>query len=213
MQPSDEVLIAEFYDGDNNAFTILMNRYNSRLYRFARSIGLNHADAEDQTQSTFVKVFTGRDKKISGAATGWYDATKGVKFRTWLFTIQHNNCIEFLRHTKVNFEKFDYLDAEDDVDKAIPRANHESEAQLPDDVLITRVDQTAVRNALESLAAKERVVIELRYYFDDDEDGTRTLNEIAQTTGVSTATVHRLHSSALRNLGILLKKASEEGGQ
>src|SRR5689334_21471348 len=129
MQPSDEVLIAEFYDGDDNAFTILMNRYNSRLYRFASSIGLNHADAEDQTQSTFVKVYTGRDKKNSGAATGWYDATKGVKFRTWLFTIQHNNCTDFLRHRNVDFEKLDYLDAEDDVDNAIPRANHESGAK------------------------------------------------------------------------------------
>lgn len=54
---SDETLIARVLAGDTQLFAVLVRRYNQRLFRVARSIVANDADAEDALQQTYLAAF------------------------------------------------------------------------------------------------------------------------------------------------------------
>lgn len=56
-QPADEVLAAAAARGDAGAFRAIMKRHNQRLYRMARSILRNDAEAEDALQSAYLSAF------------------------------------------------------------------------------------------------------------------------------------------------------------
>ncbi|WP_426175316.1 RNA polymerase sigma factor [Massilia sp. TWR1-2-2] len=55
---SDEALVALVSSGDGAAFEPLMRRYNRLLFRTARSIMHDDADAEDVLQSAYLKAFS-----------------------------------------------------------------------------------------------------------------------------------------------------------
>lgn len=54
---NDDVLIGRLRDGDAAAFELLMRRHNQRLYRLARSIVRNPADAEEAVQDAYVQAY------------------------------------------------------------------------------------------------------------------------------------------------------------
>jgi RNA polymerase sigma-70 factor, ECF subfamily len=56
--PSDEELIRRIRAGDTAKFEALMRRYNQRLYRVARGIVRDHADAEDVMQQAYLNAYT-----------------------------------------------------------------------------------------------------------------------------------------------------------
>ena len=76
---SDEELIKKFQDGDNGAFSEIVNRYKDRLYNFIYRFVNDVDKAEDLLQDTFLKLYTHKDsyKEIA-------------KFSTWLYTIAAN---------------------------------------------------------------------------------------------------------------------------
>ncbi len=86
---TDEQLIKKFQDGDENAFTELVNRYKDKIinfiYRFMGDINIS----EDLTQETFLKFYIKKDsyKEIA-------------KFSTWLYTIAGNLAKTELRKNK-----------------------------------------------------------------------------------------------------------------
>jgi RNA polymerase sigma-70 factor, ECF subfamily len=61
MQPlpscTDEQTVSRILAGEIQQFEVLMRRYNQRLYRAARAILGNDADAEDAVQQAFVNAF------------------------------------------------------------------------------------------------------------------------------------------------------------
>ncbi len=70
----------------NKAFETLLNQYKEPLYWHIRKIVLNHADADDVLQNTFVKIFRG----ISNF--------KGdSKLYTWMYRIATNESLNFLK--------------------------------------------------------------------------------------------------------------------
>jgi RNA polymerase sigma-70 factor (ECF subfamily) len=54
---SDEQVVERVLAGDTSVFEILMRRYNQRLFRVARSILTDDAEAEDVMQETYVRAF------------------------------------------------------------------------------------------------------------------------------------------------------------
>jgi RNA polymerase sigma-70 factor (ECF subfamily) len=56
-----QVLVDRARAGDGTSLAALMQRHNQRLFRIARAIVRNDADAEDIVQDAFVKAFTGLD--------------------------------------------------------------------------------------------------------------------------------------------------------
>lgn len=58
MPLSDEALVARVVGGDTAAFELLMRRHNQRLYRVARSVVRDEAEAEDIVQESYVRAYT-----------------------------------------------------------------------------------------------------------------------------------------------------------
>jgi len=54
---SDQEAVSRIKNGDNASFESIMRRHNRRLYRIARGLLRNEADAEDTVQDTYVKAF------------------------------------------------------------------------------------------------------------------------------------------------------------
>ena len=71
------------------AFTELVNRHIHPLYSFVRRFTNDSLDVEDITQDTWVRVWE--------RASTWKEGK--VQFKTWLFQIARNLCIDqFRRH-------------------------------------------------------------------------------------------------------------------
>lgn len=69
----------------NQAFEILLKNFQKPLYNHIRNIVLNHDDADDVLQNTFVKVFQNLDK-FKGES----------KLFSWMYRIATNEALTFL---------------------------------------------------------------------------------------------------------------------
>jgi RNA polymerase sigma-70 factor, ECF subfamily len=68
----DPTLIKRSADGEIGAFDALMRRYNQRLYRTARSILHDEAEAEDAVQDAWWKAYSHlRDFRLEAAPATW----------------------------------------------------------------------------------------------------------------------------------------------
>jgi RNA polymerase sigma-70 factor (ECF subfamily) len=76
VSPTDEEVVARVRAGDTQLFEILMRRYNQRLFRAARAILQNDADAEDAVQQAYLNAYR-HLAQFEGRA----------KFSTWLTRI------------------------------------------------------------------------------------------------------------------------------
>src|SRR5690242_19699972 len=54
---SDEDVVARVIEGDTALFELLMRRHNQRIYRVARAILRDDAEAEDVMQDTYVRAY------------------------------------------------------------------------------------------------------------------------------------------------------------
>lgn len=85
----ESVLVQQAKDGDVAAFTKLVKRYDRRIFRLAKHITENEADAEDVLQEVFLKAFT-HLKGFEGQS----------KFYTWIVRIAVNESLMKLRKRK-----------------------------------------------------------------------------------------------------------------
>jgi RNA polymerase sigma-70 factor (ECF subfamily) len=87
---SDEALVERARDRDGAAVRVIMQRHNRRLYRVARSVLNDDAEAEDVVQETYVRAFTHLDG-FRGEA----------QLSTWLTRIALNEALGRLRRRRV----------------------------------------------------------------------------------------------------------------
>src|SRR5688572_29624100 len=83
----DEEVIARVRGGETALFEVLMRRHNQRLFRAARGILRNEAEAEDAVQQSWLAAYSHLDQ-FAGSA----------RFSTWLTRIAIN---EALARTRV----------------------------------------------------------------------------------------------------------------
>jgi RNA polymerase sigma-70 factor (ECF subfamily) len=82
----DRALVALASQRDEAAFRLIMQRHNRRLYRVARSVLGNDAEAEDVVQETYVRAFTHLNGFRSEA-----------RLSTWLTRIALNEALGRIR--------------------------------------------------------------------------------------------------------------------
>src|SRR5215467_1023600 len=78
----DEEVVARVLAGDLPLFEVLMRRHNQRLYRTARAIVRDDAEAEDVMQETYVRAY---------AALGQFEGR--AQWATWLTRIAVNEAL------------------------------------------------------------------------------------------------------------------------
>lgn len=88
---TDPELVAGVLAGNEASVRALIQKYNRRLYRVARSVIGDDAEAEDVLQDAYVHAF---------AALGSYRGDAGLA--TWLTRIVVNEALQRLRHRKTH---------------------------------------------------------------------------------------------------------------
>jgi RNA polymerase sigma-70 factor, ECF subfamily len=82
--------IARAKEGDRDALRLLYVRYSENVYGYVRSIVRDEKEAEDLTQSVFLKLITAICK---------YD-DRGVPFSAWLLRLARNAALDHLRRRR-----------------------------------------------------------------------------------------------------------------
>lgn len=156
--------------GDQKAFTLLMNTYREPLYMMLLKMTNSPVDADDLTVETFGKAFNQLDM---------YSPTNA--FSTWLFSIGANNCIDFIRKKKISTISINELSrvSEDEVyEFPLP-----SSSPNPEEAFISSQRKELLHVFVEKLKPHYRELIKCRY-FDE-----LSYEEIAQKTNLPMGTV------------------------
>ncbi|WP_242917436.1 RNA polymerase sigma factor [Pontibacter liquoris] len=159
---TDEEILSLFREQStkSNGFTLLMNKYNERIYWHIRRLVVSHDDAQDILQETFINVYNGLDGFAGDS--GLY---------TWLYRIATNECLRLFRNRKK------FLVSEKEVNKKLINQLYESSAIDAEEILLK------FQEAILRLPEKQQLVFNMRYY---DE---LTYEEISQVLNSSVATL------------------------
>lgn len=162
---TDEELIRQFANGNNQAFDVLLLRHKNRVFTYILMVVRNRDLAEDVFQEAFMKV-------IMTVKQGRY--TESGKFYAFVTRIAHNLIIDHYRRERnentVSNEDFGEVDLFNNV-------------KLCDDT----VEDTMVKNQvlddvtrlMRHLPDNQQEVVKLRFFED------YSFKEIADKTGVS----------------------------
>ncbi len=132
-------------EGDQIAFTFLLDFYWNEVYHFMLKRTENEANAEDITIETFAKAFD----KIENYKPEF-------KFNTWLIAIAKNVHIDLIRKSKSNFVASEYNDMQ-----ALNIADTTLSAE---DTLIQEQSTAQLQHYIKALKPHYQEVIQLRYF-------------------------------------------------
>src|SRR3989304_6139221 len=176
---SDNILIDKVKNGDKEAFSKLVRRYQDKIFNAAYRLSGNWHNASDVVQKTFILAY----QNIVGF--------KGEStFSTWLFRIAFNQGISFKReqasHRVISF----YSDSDEDSMNINEPASSDNS---PTESMEMNEKQKIIRNGISELNEDDRKVIILK-----DIEGN-SYKEIAEILGINVVTVRtRLHRARLR---------------
>ena len=188
----DETLVTRVARGDSAALEVLYDRYASRVLGISMKILGDQALAEDVLQETFWRVW-------QSAAS--YQSSLGA-FTGWLFRIARNLSIDTYRRRNVRPQAIlnPHIEDSDPILDETPDPSMDV-AEQAQAILTNR----QIRNALDSLPAVQRQVIELAYFYG------MTRQEIAEATGEALGTIHTRARLALQKLRGELERDEFEG--
>ena len=178
MEQKDAELIQRILQGDQDALSPLVKKYQKGVHTLAwRKIGDFHI-AQEITQDTFLTA---------------YQKLRTLKnhnlFAGWLYVIAANRCRDWLKKNRLPMDSLDITDA-NEVDK-VSYSRYVAEKQKAD------ADETrreVVKKLLQKLPESERTVMMLHYL------GEMTINAISEFLGVSQNTIKSRLSRARNRL-------------
>ena len=180
MKKNDVELIRRILNGDEPAFSTLVEKYQKRVHALAwRKIGDFHI-AEEITQDTFLKAY----QKLA-------TLKKPQRFAGWLYVIATRCCQAWLRKKHIQTETLEEIDSDELEPEAYSRYVAEEKAKVT-----VEAQRQVVNKLLATLPESERTVITLHYF------GEMTCEEISEFLGVSANTI----KSRLRRARNRMKK-------
>ena len=184
---SDEQLVKNYANGDNDAFDTLLARYQQKIYSYILFLVHDDEVADDLFQETFMKA-------IVTIRQGRY--MESGRFSAWLTRIAHNLVIDKYRQDRnSNVISNDASDADLFNDASLSDITVEMK-------MITEQSLTDVGRLLKELPDNQKEVLYMRFYQD------LSFKEIADATGVSINTALGRMRYGLINLR---KMVSERG--
>lgn len=183
---ADERLVELYAKGNNDAFDVLLSRYQDKLYSYIYFIVHNEDLANDLFQDTFVKA-------IVRIQQGKY--VESGRFFAWLVRIAHNLVVDSYRQEKSE----NWISNEDasggDLFNRIDLCEMNIEMEL-----VSQQSLKDVAKLVEELPENQREVIYMRFYQD------LSFKEIAEITGVSINTALGRVRYALLNLRQIIRE-------
>ncbi len=195
VSPADDhALVEAARGGDRGAFSDLVNRHARRIYRTARHMTKNDADAEDVLQEAFIKAYS-KLNQFQGDA----------QFSTWLTRIAVNEALMRLR--KRRNSKTVSLDEEMQTEDGSISREVADKRETPEETLGREETRALLEQAVDSLAEGYRTVFVLR-----DVEGFTT-EETAEMLDLSISAVKsRLLRARLQLRDKLQRRLGRRGG-
>jgi RNA polymerase sigma-70 factor (ECF subfamily) len=167
---TDDELMARGAGGDDDAFRLLVERWEGMVFAFLLHMLGSREEAEDLSQETFVRMI--------GAAHRYRPEGR---FRSWLLQIAGNRARNYLRRRKIiRWLPFDLLRTDP------PDGSRSALAELEIDE-----ERAAVRAAIGRLPVRQRQALVLRHYQE------LSYEEIALAMGVTCGSVQMLLHRAM----------------
>jgi RNA polymerase sigma-70 factor (ECF subfamily) len=181
---SDEDLLVRFCRGQEQAFEVLLRRYERELYGYLRRYLGDGTLAEDVFQNTFLQLY---------AKSGQYEAGRPV--RPWLYTIATHQAIDALRrngrHQAVSLERTAGESGEGELHNLLEML--ESRGPSPVEAAWSQERKERVRASVDELPDFLRQVLVMAYY-----QGLK-YREIADVLRIPVGTVKsRLHAALVK---------------
>lgn len=168
MRPAEDSEILQKFSREesrNEAFTLLINKYQQKLYWHIRRMVIDHDDADDIVQEVFVKVW----KNLGGFRSD-------SQLYTWLYRIATNECITFLNKKK----------SQNNI--SLDDATYLADSLQDDSYFNGTRAQKKLQDALLTLPEKQRLVFNMKYF---DELKYEEISEIVGTSvGALKASFH-----------------------
>lgn len=171
---NDNEVISRVLGGDQQAYAVLVNRYQNFVFTLALRFTRNREDAEEVSQDIFVKAYR-----------ALADFRGASKFSTWLYTIVNTTCITFLRKKRLETWSLD--------NEKIFEAAESQDSGMQANLVEQKSRSVMVKKAVDLLGSDDAEIITLFY------KGEQTLEEIAQILGIEANAVKvRLHRARAR---------------
>ena len=150
----DSRFIHAALDGDQSAFSQLMEKYHDSIYHLIYRIIRDKSQVEDLTQETFAKAFASLKS-----------FNEEYAFSTWLYKIATNSSIDYIRKRKLETFSIDKPISveESDYTFELPDTTYQ-----PDKTVIQRQRSKLIEEAINQLPEKYKRVIILRHHEDRD---------------------------------------------
>ncbi|WP_394347733.1 RNA polymerase sigma factor [Mangrovivirga cuniculi] len=128
----------------DNEFTSILKEYKERVYWHIRKMVIDHDDADDITQETFIKVYENLDKFRGDS-----------DLFTWIYRIATNECLKFLRKKK-RTSLFSFSSLESELENSLTSSAYIDGTEI----------EIKLQKALLKLPDKQRLIFNMKY-FDD----------------------------------------------
>lgn len=181
---TDSDLLEGIRRGSEADFSLLYNRYFTRVYGFAYTRLRNRADAEEVVQETFTAVF----RSIDG-----YRGQSSLL--SWIYGIAKNMVNSHVRRSKAHDARIERAELE------LQRPSSSMDACTPEEQLNLRRSAEAIKESLSSVADWHAEVFALRHFED------MSIGEISRKMSRSNDAVR----SSLYRMKRMLVEAVETG--
>ena len=181
----DQYYIDQVLEGDVNAFSFLVERYQNLVYTVVYRIVKNKEQAEEVAQDSFIKAYESL-KKYRGDA----------KFSTWLYTIAYRKSLDAIKSAK-RFAASELIEeiSEGDIESVTDALNYLQEQER----------KQIISESIMKLPEDEAAIITL-YYFEE-----KSVKEIVEIVGLTADNVKiKLYRSRKKLYSILKYYVSPE---
>lgn len=143
-QLDDKELLVQFREPATRerSFTLIIKKYQEKLYWHIRRMVVSHEDANDVLQNMFIKVWNALD-----------NFREDSQLYTWLYRIATNESLTFLEQQKKRVS-VSLSDVESGLSNRLKAEKHFDANKL----------EWKLQVAIQQLPEKQRVVFSLRYY-------------------------------------------------
>ena len=149
---SDLLLVERAVAGDQDAFTLLVIKYQRRVQRLIGRMVRDVDLVEDIAQETFIRAYRALHQFRGDA-----------QFYTWLYRIAVNTAKKFLLDLKRNPTVSDQIfNTDDDGDETFRSGSESSNDETPESVLAAKEVGLAVNAALDALPEDLRLALTMR---------------------------------------------------
>lgn len=165
---TDKELLDLFSDESKRhyAFNLIVHKYQQKTYYHIRRMVIDHDDADDVTQNTFIKVWNGLEK-----------FREDSQLYTWIYRIATNEALTFLKQKKTRFF-IPFADVEHELSNSLISGKDINADHL----------EMKLQQAILKLPAQQRAVFNMRYY---DEIRYEDMSKITGTSvGALKASFH-----------------------